>query len=120
MLQFLSHPFIIKIMNLPFEILCWLMEISIHLLHYWWSIVLIHVKLLYNYDIVSVHFNHLPCMKNCDTLSRHLWMLTYTYTVGEDGLKSSMPQQRFKLLIFLKYAVIPENIKGWPEDCIVN
>ncbi len=34
-------------------------------------------KPLYNWDIVSVHFNHFSCMEICDKLSRHLFMLTY-------------------------------------------
>ncbi len=51
---------------------------------------------LYNRDIVSIYFNHFHCMKICDTLMRHLCMLTYIHlNVGECLLTSSMPVQRF-------------------------
>ncbi len=36
-------------------------------------------KPLHNCDIVSAHFNHFRCMRICDKLSRHLFMLTYIY-----------------------------------------
>ncbi len=67
--------------------------------------------------MVSVHFNHFPCMGICDKLSRHLSMLTYIHlNVDECWLTSSMPHQRFKLKLsvmfgkcgFLKYI----NVKG--------
>ncbi len=50
-------------------------------------------------------------MEICDKLRRDLAMFIYMYLdVNECWLISSMPQQRFKLQIFLKYAVIPENV----------
>ncbi len=39
----------------------------------------IPAKPLHNHDIVSVQFNHFYCMGICGKLSRHLYMLTYTY-----------------------------------------
>ncbi len=46
-----------------------------------------------------------------DKLRMDLAMFTYIYlNVDECCLKSSMPQQRFKLQILLNYAVIPENV----------
>ncbi len=50
----------------------------------------IPAKPLHNQDIVSVHFNHFPCMRICNKLSRYLSMLTYTYhNVDECWLISS-------------------------------
>ncbi len=50
-------------------------------------------------------------MQICKKLSRDLAMLTYIYlNVGVCWLTSSMPQQIFKLQIFLNYAVIPDNV----------
>ncbi len=50
-------------------------------------------------------------MEICDNLRRDLAMFTYTYlNVDECWLKSSMPQQRFKLQILLNYAVIREKV----------
>ncbi len=39
----------------------------------------IPTKPLHNRDIVSVHFNHFPCMGICTKLSKYLSMLTYIY-----------------------------------------
>ncbi len=36
-------------------------------------------KPLHNRDIVSVYFNYALCMRICNTLGRHLCMLTYIY-----------------------------------------
>ncbi len=48
-------------------------------------------------------------MENCNKLRRDLAMFIYIYlNMDECWLSSSMPQQRFKLQLLLKYAVIPE------------
>ncbi len=78
--------------------------------------LLIHIKIcmvdiparpLYNCDIVSMYFNHFPCMGICNKLSRHLSMLTYIYlNVDECWLTSSMPQQNLNskfLLIMVNF-----------------
>ncbi len=63
---------------------------------------LIPAKTLHNCDIVSVNVNHFPCMKICDTLWKHLCMLTYIYVnMDECWLTSSMPELSFKLQMFL-------------------
>ncbi len=71
---------------------------GLHFTHYF-----IPAKPLHNREIVSVHFNHFrPCMKICNTLRRHLSMLTYIYlNVDECWLTYSIPQQRVKLQILL-------------------
>ncbi len=48
-------------------------------------------------------------MEICDKLRRALAMLTYIYlNVDECWLTPAMPQQMFKLISLLNYAVIPE------------
>ncbi len=39
----------------------------------------IHAEVLHICDIVTVHFNHFPCMKIFDTIWSHLCVLTYIY-----------------------------------------
>ncbi len=59
---------------------------------------------LYSCDLVSVHFNHFPCMEICNKLRRDIAMLNYIYMslkVDECWLTSSMPKQRFKFQIVL-------------------
>ncbi len=69
---------------------------------------IIHAKLLHNHDIVSIQFNHFPRMNICDTLRRHLCMLTYIYcNVNEHWLTS--PKETLNLQI-LHYTVILENV----------
>ncbi len=47
----------------------------------------------------------------CGTLKRQLSILTYTYlNVDECWLTYSMHKHKFKLHIYLKYAVISENV----------
>ncbi len=71
----------------------------------------IPAKPLHNHDIVSVHFNHIPCTGICDKLSRHLSMLTYIYlNVDECSLTSFVPQQSFKLQISLNYGKLKLNV----------
>ncbi len=43
--------------------------------------IIIPDKTWYNWDIVSVHFNISSCMGICDTLGRHLSILTYIYFI---------------------------------------
>ncbi len=63
---------------------------------------IISAKLLHNYDIVSAHFNHFPYMRICDTLKRHLSMLTGIYlNVDECCLTSSMPSKGLNCKYFL-------------------
>ncbi len=51
-----------------------------------------NAKPLHNSDTVSAHFNHFYFMGICDKLSRHLYMLIYTYfNMDECWLISSMP-----------------------------
>ncbi len=61
------------------------------------SITCILIKPLHKHSIVSVHFNHFySAVGICDTLSRHLSILTYIYlNVHECWLTSFLPQQRF-------------------------
>ncbi len=67
--------------------------------------------LLYNHEIVSMHFNHFLYMGICDNLSRHLSMLPTIYlNVDECWLTSSMPKQRFKLQISLNYGKSWQNL----------
>ncbi len=67
----------------------------------------IPAKPLLNHNIVSVHFNHFPCIGICDKLSRHLSTLAYIYPkVVKCYLTSSVPQQKFKFHMSPNYANI--------------
>ncbi len=67
--------------------------ISFYILH-------IPIRSLHNRDTGSPHFCQI-----CNKLKRGLAMLTYIYlNVNECWLSSFMPQQSFKLQIFLNYA----------------
>ncbi len=66
---------------------------------------IILAKPLDNPDIVSLQFNHFPGMGwICDTLSRHLSMLTcISLNVDQCWFISSIPPQTFKLHIMLTF-----------------